>query len=239
MHKTRLRIRFTKTGDLRWISHRDLARLWERLLRRSNLELAFSQGFHPKPKISFPSALALGIEAFDEVVELELEGEFELEDVRQRIDRELPIGMQLLSIEIMPVGAPKAQVVANKFRVELPNDYREATCRQIESVLAQPQLEVVREGKSIIASTLSPHFNLYVDDGWLYFMLPFTRDGSLRPSELLDCVGLGDLLEQGAVLQRIEVVLETVARAGTNDLSADSGEREDASHDAAMDNQSY
>ena len=81
--ETRLRIRFTKCGDVRWISHRDLARVWERLLRRAGLQLAFSQGFHPKPRISFPSALALGIEALDEVVELEVLGIVELEAIDQ------------------------------------------------------------------------------------------------------------------------------------------------------------
>ena len=68
----RLRIRFRKEGDLRWISHRDLVRTVERLCRRAELALRMSEGFHPKPKMSFPSALALGIEGRGEVMELEL-----------------------------------------------------------------------------------------------------------------------------------------------------------------------
>jgi len=72
MANTRIRIRFTKTGDLRWIGHMDLARLWERLVRKAGLAIALTEGFHPKPKISCPSALALGIEGLDEAVELEL-----------------------------------------------------------------------------------------------------------------------------------------------------------------------
>ena len=58
--RDRYRIRFGKTGLLRWIGHHDLQRLWERLLRRADLRLSMSQGFHPKPRINFPSALALG-----------------------------------------------------------------------------------------------------------------------------------------------------------------------------------
>ena len=57
----RIRIRFTKKGDLRLLSHRDLVRAFERLFRRVGVELAMSQGFHPRPLMTFPDALALGI----------------------------------------------------------------------------------------------------------------------------------------------------------------------------------
>jgi len=72
MNRVRVRVRFRKRDDLRWISHHDLARTFERWLRRAGLPLRRSAGFHPKPKLSFPSALALGIAALDEVMEFEL-----------------------------------------------------------------------------------------------------------------------------------------------------------------------
>ncbi|HBO42708.1 MAG TPA: hypothetical protein DD670_01970 [Planctomycetaceae bacterium] len=59
--RQRVRIRFSKQGDLRLIGHRDLVRVMERLFRRAELPLGMSQGFHPKPRMSFPTALALGI----------------------------------------------------------------------------------------------------------------------------------------------------------------------------------
>ena len=69
MNRQRLRIRFSKQGDLRFISHRDLVRAFERLFRRTHMPLQMSEGFHPKTKMTFPSALALGVEARDEVME--------------------------------------------------------------------------------------------------------------------------------------------------------------------------
>ena len=63
---------FRKQGDLRLIGHRDLMRCLERLFRRAGLALGMSQGFHPKPRMTFPLALAVGIEGDDEVMELEL-----------------------------------------------------------------------------------------------------------------------------------------------------------------------
>ena len=61
MVRTRLRIRFRKQGDLRLIGHHDLVHAWERLLRRAGLKLRMSQGFHQRPKLSFPSALSIGL----------------------------------------------------------------------------------------------------------------------------------------------------------------------------------
>ena len=68
----RVRIWFRKAGDLRFISHRDLVRTWERIFRRAELQLSRSEGFHPKPRMSFPAALAVGIAGTHELVEIEL-----------------------------------------------------------------------------------------------------------------------------------------------------------------------
>ena len=117
MNKTRLRIRFSKTGDLRWIGHLDLARLWERMLRRAGLKLAFSEGFHPKPKINFPSALALGIEGLNEVVELEIIGHVDLPQTQTDIASQMPAGMQLLSISCPDFATGKVRVRSSTLRI--------------------------------------------------------------------------------------------------------------------------
>ena len=97
----RLRIRFRKQGDLRWISHRDLVRAVERLCRRADLALRMSEGFHPKPKLSFPSALALGIEGLGEVMELELVRPVEPEQVQQRLNALAPAGLVITQIAVI------------------------------------------------------------------------------------------------------------------------------------------
>lgn len=211
MLKTRLRIRFAKSGDLRWISHLDLARVWERLLRRSMLRLAFSEGFHPKPKISFPSALALGIEALEEVVELELEGVFDLADVEQCIRAQMVDGMSLLAIEARPPGSAKAQVVASRFRVPLPSECQLRVQDRIRCILEQPALSIDRDGKTVVVDTRDRWLNFQLLDDYLYFTLPSTQQGAMRPSELLECLGIGELVEQGALLQRVELFLENSA----------------------------
>lgn len=216
MNKTRLRIRFTKTGDLRWISHRDLARVWERLLRRAGLQLAFSEGFHPKPRISFPTALALGIEALDEVVELEIIGEFELSAVEASIRSQLPAGMDLLELKPLQSGLGKARFVAASYRAALPTELVDVTIKAVDELLKRETIEIKRDEKTIVCSTQDPHFSVRIEDGYLLFSLPAIAQGSIRPSELLTCLGLSHLLEDGTLLQRTAVLLDEPPTSGSS-----------------------
>lgn len=208
MEKTRLRIRFTKSGDLRWISHRDLARLWERLLRRANLQLAFSEGFHPKPRISFPSALALGVEALDEIVELEVLGAMPLADIETKIRHHLPTGMMLLSLESPQYILGKAKVESSTYRILIPDEQLDALNARVAEVLEQATIEVQRDKtKTITCDVTHEHFSLGLEDRFLMIRLPTIDGASIRPSELLGYLGLEELLASGAVLQRTKVAL--------------------------------
>lgn len=203
---TRVRIHFTKRGDLRWISHRDLARVWERLLRRAELELAFSQGFHPKPKISFPSAIALGIEALDEIVELELIGAVDLAEVGHRIALQMPVGMELLSID-KQLG--KTRWLGASYSLDIPDHLLESTQARIAEILDAGMIHVLRENKPIECSCQDAYFEIRLEGNKLLFSLPVADQGaSLRPSELLQQLHLEQLLTDGTVLQRIQVHLD-------------------------------
>lgn len=203
--KTRLRIRFTKCDDLRWISHRDLQRLWERLLRRAGLQLAFSQGFHPKPRISFPSALALGIEALDEVIELEVHGTVELTEIEHLLRREMPQGMELLKLESLQTSFGKAKVLGASYRIAHGLADIAALQELIDDVLSAPVLEIHRDEKKIVCDPRDPYFELKIEGDYFVFSIPNVAAGTVRPSELLARVGLGQLLEDGQTLQRTAV----------------------------------
>ncbi|HBE70868.1 MAG TPA: hypothetical protein DDW52_22205 [Planctomycetaceae bacterium] len=234
MSKTRLRIHFTKQGDLRWIGHRDLARVWERLLRRADLQLAFSEGFHPKPRISFPSALALGIEALNEVVELEIVGEFSLDDIEGRIREQMPEGMQLLNLQSPQYKLGKAKVESAQYSVEIDPAQQSELAQRIDEVLRAGMIEVERDQKkTITCDTNSEYFALRLDDGKLYFDLPVTDGAMLRPSELLEHLGLGDLLESGTTLVRTQVVLRP-PESKTNKTISSRDERAEAEQVASV-----
>jgi radical SAM-linked protein len=217
---TKIRIRFTKQADLRWISHRDLARLWERLLRRAGLELVFSQGFHPKPKISFPSALTLGIEAWDEVVELDLVGQPDLTVVQGIIEREMPAGMRLVSLQAVN---EKARMLGAVYKIVIPAELIEPTRARIGQLLNSEVIQVVREGITIECSCQHPYFDLRLDGNTLHFSLPAAQEvASLRPSELLEQLYLDSLLTSGSLLVRTQVLLDDQTRPPKQPQSSES-----------------
>jgi hypothetical protein len=120
LDRHRYRIWFCKTGVLRWISHRDLQRLWERLLRRCDIWLSMSEGFHPKPRLHFPSALALGVPGLREVVEVETARWYAPEDLWGKIAADGQPGLRILLVQAVPSGLAKAQLESVSYSVHLP-----------------------------------------------------------------------------------------------------------------------
>jgi radical SAM-linked protein len=201
----RLRIRFSKRGVLRWISHRDLARVWERLLRRAELSLAFSQGFHPKPKISFPSALPLGVEALEEVVELELLGHVSLADVQRRITEQAPEGLEVVSLQFVE---SKAKFLGGTYQFLMTEEVIDGVQQRIAAITQDGWVRVEREGKLVECRVSDPLFHLSARGIELTFSLPAASEGAaIRPNDLLEQLGLGHLLADGTPVVRVKVHL--------------------------------
>ena len=94
-----LRCKFTKENDMKYISHLDIIRLFEKMLRMSKIKLSFSQGYNPRPKIAFAQALSLGVESFGEYVDIELEEKLAVEDFLSRVNEVSPLGIRFLKAE--------------------------------------------------------------------------------------------------------------------------------------------
>ena len=97
----KLRLRTTKLGKVRFTSHRDAARIWERALRRAALPIATTEGFTPRPKVSFGLALPTGAESIAEYVDIELRpdaGDVDLPSLPARLSAALPIGFDVLAV---------------------------------------------------------------------------------------------------------------------------------------------
>src|SRR6478672_11566182 len=106
MTATKVRLRFAKRGDLRLISHHDLMRCLERLLRRARIPMALSQGFNPRPKVVFALAMGLGIEGRREVVDLELSEPMGPAEVLRRLSAAAPPGFDWIEAEVIAPGGP-------------------------------------------------------------------------------------------------------------------------------------
>ncbi len=83
-----LRVRYTKLGKIRFIGHRDVARIWERSLRKASIPVLYSQGFSPHPRISFGLALPTGFESEAEYVDIYLGEDFFMDGFDERIIQE-------------------------------------------------------------------------------------------------------------------------------------------------------
>jgi radical SAM-linked protein len=149
----RLRLRFTKEGKIRFTSHRDVARMWERALRRSRLPLAYSQGFVPHPLVSFGLALPTGCESRGEYLDMRLEaagpGEIPLQELPAALSVLLPDGITVEAAALIgeAEGSLQQEVASCDWKLEVLGVRDEELQERVEKLLAAPMLTVRRERK--------------------------------------------------------------------------------------------
>jgi radical SAM-linked protein len=165
--------------------------VFERALRRAGLRVSHSQGFNPRPKLTFALALPLGVESLDEIVDVELDELLGAEEVLSRLGKEMPDGLKPHACEALH-GKQHLHVAAADFAAQVPEEMREAAKAAVERFHASDAPSVVRDHKGRIRTILLRDFVrdlVYVDDG-LAFTLTYADQGSMKPSELLTWLGL-------------------------------------------------
>jgi radical SAM-linked protein len=206
MVRQRARIRFSKQGDLRLIGHRDLARTIERTFRRAGLRLAMSQGFHPKPRMSFPSALAVGIAGLEEVLEVELAEPYTVQQLQERLALHLVSGLTLRCVELLPPGTPKARVRGTSWEIPVPPERLAQTASRIGRLMADPG-SPAGDG----CETAQPRCcleSLTLGEGVLRMRLRAGSGGIAGPRGVLAALELDDLEQAAFGLTRTMVELE-------------------------------
>lgn len=213
--RLRYRIRFSKDGLLRWTSHRDLARLWERLLRRAQLSLSMTEGFHPKPRISFPSALALGVSGQREVVELDLSEDILAADLLEKLSSDRQPGLCLHSVQRIPQSAGKAKLRELQYTISLPdpelyesnvdlNNVQQA----MDELMQQSSVTIERKKKQQTFSIEEQINALKLSDQGIQLHLAASDGATLKPSDVLDLIGCADWVSGGSKITRTDVVLQ-------------------------------
>lgn len=187
----RIQVTFSKQGALRYTGHLDLHKLWERAARRAELPLAYSQGFHPQPKMNLAAALPLGFSSQCEVLDMKLEHEIALEGLSERLNRTLPSGIQVLGVEQVDERAPalQTQVLSAEYKVRMiESAFGSEVKRRIESVIAAESILRNRRGKQYDLRPLIEDLSL-VDD--TIVMRLAAREGATgRPEEVLSELGI-------------------------------------------------
>src|SRR5262249_32952423 len=155
------------------------------LFLRAGVALSMTEGFHPKPRINFPSALAVGIAGLDELLEVDLAEVHTADSLRAIVEPQLPPGMKLGAIEILSAPDRKAQVTHVTFEQTIPADRQPALGARMVWLLAQPEFVIAREGRAAPLD-LRPLINdLTMTGDALQMRLNVSRDGSARPREVL------------------------------------------------------
>ncbi|MEB2308716.1 MAG: TIGR03936 family radical SAM-associated protein [Candidatus Brocadiaceae bacterium] len=187
-----MRVRFSKSGDIRFISHHDLMKLFERAIRRANIPIAMSKGFNPHPKLSIPIALGVGISGNDEVLELELLRPMSVEILVECLCLQLPKEIHILS----------GEVIADSERCLVRDVIYEVVFKNPEFLNTVKVSEFLQQPFIIVNRTKNEHqksFNIRpsiqgitVKSGRLILSIKVETEGMARPEEVV-----GALLENG------------------------------------------
>ena len=190
----KLRVRFSKQGKVRFTSHRDVARIWERALRKAAVAVAYSEGFNPRPKLSFGLALPTGYASLGEYLDVDLREAVDRTSFPARLDPGLPVGFHVqAAAEIVP-GTPSLQqaVVSCTWRIDVGGISPAGLAEQVARVLAADCLVATRERKGQqVTDDLRPAIlGLEADDVTVVAELA-TLSRGVRPSELVRLLGDG------------------------------------------------
>jgi len=144
----RLRLRYAKRGRLRFSSHRDFQRAFERALRRAEIPMAYSAGFSPHPKVSYANAVPTGVASEAEYVEIGLAQVCDPDRVRVALDESLPPGLDVLEVVVAGPGALADRLDASVFEIRLPGVDPATAHVAVDTFLGRTEVEVQRMTKN-------------------------------------------------------------------------------------------
>lgn len=179
---------------MRYTSHLDLHRAWERTIRRANLPLAYTQGFRPHPRINLASALPLGFTSQDEVVDIWLENDLRLEEIEAALNGSLPPGMQICSVDTVSDRDPtlQTQLLAAEYLITLLEPLPELETR-LQAICRSDRLPRQRRGKAYDLRPLLLELRQFADDEdgqqRLLAVLAAQEGATGRPEEVILALG--------------------------------------------------
>lgn len=201
----KVRLRFRKFGVLRLLSHLDLVRCVERMMRRANVPFRTTQGFRQGPRLVFALSLPLGVEGVREVVEIELTESLSADTIESWLNASSPNGLEFFAAKLVPIRATAAPRRA-VYQLPLPAERSASAAERCQEVLDQDQVWVERYQPKPRRLNIRPYLrNLRVEDQTLTFDLWVTGQGTARADELARIFELSDWLEAGQYFRRTDL----------------------------------
>ena len=191
----RIRLTFSKAGPMQYVGHLDLHRAWERSFRRACLPLAYSQGFHPQPRLNLACALPVGFTSQCEILDAWLEHEIPLAEIQDALFNAVPPGLEILAVEEAGIHAPalQTQVTSAVYVITMLDDVPDLADR-LQKVLHAEHLPRERRDKSydlrpLIENATPPTQNA-AGKAEFRLQLAAREAATGRPEELLDELGI-------------------------------------------------
>lgn len=192
---TRIGISFSISGDLRFLSHHDMLRLFARALRRAGLKTVHSQGYNPRPKMWLPLPRPLGVACSDELLVVDLADDLCLDSFSSLLAEQMPDGIKLTGCFRLDTGRVPQPVCAG-YELVLSSQQATLTAQRIAVLSASEHLPVERPvkpdgpGRKV---DIRPFLkSLSLAGGQLSFKLAYSPSGSAKPAEVLALLGLDE-----------------------------------------------
>ncbi len=199
----RIRVWFGKIGEMALVSHLDLVRLFDRVVRRAAIPISFTGGFHPGPRISIANALSLGATSSGEIVDFELTKVMDLERFKQQLSAQLPADLPVYQVEEIPLNAPAATRLLEKAEYLLTFNSEGIDCQQWQNWIEAIKQATVMEREKTTKSGKKVTINLREQ---LYELELKTVDKQAVLCYVGSCRNDGTLLQPDHIVEMLERV---------------------------------
>lgn len=186
----KVRITYTKMGWLKYTSNLDVQKLWERAIRRARLPLAYSQGFHPKPKMNLAAPLPLGFTSSAELIDIWFSEDITPAEIQHRLADMFPAGIEIQKVEQVDLSGASLQsiVTAGEYRIELKIDLpADELENRVAAVLQSETLIRTRRSKEYDLRPLIEELHI-IDNTHLAARLTMLPKATGRPEEVLEAM---------------------------------------------------
>lgn len=146
----RIWMRISRTGPSRFLSHLEAMNVWIRALRRVRTPLAYSQGFHPHPKVAFSAAMPVGQQSVGDYLDIELTADVDVPELVSRLNHTLPEGFEVLAGRAVPLKSPSLMSLndGGVFKIQFPGEGAQDVAAKVAELNTAEVLEIERKGKS-------------------------------------------------------------------------------------------
>jgi radical SAM-linked protein len=204
----RIRLVYSKGDELKFTGNLDMMKVWERTFRRAGLKIAYSQGFHPQPKIHQALPLPLGFTSQNDLLDFWLDSDESLGEISKKLERALQPGITVQEYQVVPAALKPLQTLVTSaeylVRMETESIHADLTER-IEKLLRQNECLRERRGKQYDLRPLIESLQIDKDDTSVLLMTLAARPGATgRPEEVLDALGIAmqdiEIMRTGMIL---------------------------------------